>query len=199
MARGRMIDKRIGRSRKLAVATEPARQMWFMVLPNLDREGRIEFADLDDLSIEVIPLFHWPLEKIAAALNNLADVGLLTMYPNESKLAIAFTRFEDFQLGMRKDREAPSAVPRPPAVTPDNSGVFRIGPALRLNKVKGRKEGRNKENSLVLRKKWESELYKKYAERISAAREAGDVSLYEQYQREIQDEISARLRERQGG
>jgi len=137
-----MIDKRISMSKKLGKIHDKARVLYFMIYPHLDREGRIKFEDVEDLKDEVIPKFKdWAFKKIAEALNELADVELIVLYPNGKDIAMQFTRFEDFQSGLRKDREAESIVPE----HPESSGVYRITPALSLSirKLKeGRKEGK---------------------------------------------------------
>ena len=141
MARGRMIDKRIGMSKKLGRISDKAKVLWFMLYPHLDCEGRITFDDLEDLKDEIIPKFKsWSPKKIGDTLNELADIGLIRLYPNKNKIAMQFERFEDFQSGMRKDRESPTTI-----VAPPNSGVFRITPALSLSlSTSIKKEGSNK-------------------------------------------------------
>jgi hypothetical protein len=82
-----------------------------MVYPHLDREGRISFDDLEDMKIEIIPRFgDWNLKKLAQSLNELNDIKLIILYPNDSKMAMEFTRFEEFQVGLRRDREAESKI-----------------------------------------------------------------------------------------
>jgi len=137
-----MIDKRISMSKKLGNISDRSKVVYFMLYPHLDREGRISFDDLEDLKVEIIPYFkNWNLQKIRITLNELANIELITLYPDKKKIAIEFIRFKDFQLGMRKDREAPSKVKNPP-----NSGVYRIYPALRL-KLSIRNEGKKKEET----------------------------------------------------
>ncbi len=132
MARGRMIDKRVGMSKKLGKASDKAARLWFMIYPHLDKEGRIAFDDLDDLITEIIPLLkNWRLKKLAASLNELNEIGLIKLYPNEGKIAIQFKRFKDFQT-INEKREAKSRV-HPPGVTPESSGVFQINPSLSLS------------------------------------------------------------------
>ena len=131
MARGRMIDKRVGNSKKLGKTSDKAARLYFMIYPHLDSEGRIAFDDLDDLKIEIIPyLKGWGIKKIGVALNELADIELIILYPNKQKIAMQFEKFEDFQT-IRKDREAPSKI-KPPRGTLEYSGVYRISPALIL-------------------------------------------------------------------
>jgi len=173
MARGRMIDKRVSMSKKLGKISDESKVLWFMILPHIDREGRIAFDDLEDLKDEIIPKFKdWELKKIADCLNELADIKLIRLYPNGENIAIQYERFEDFQTGLRKDREAPSKIKSPTSV---DSGVFRISPALRLNKgniKEGRKEikkkNKEKENSLIPTwiPKEEFEEYKKMRMKI---------------------------------
>jgi len=141
-----MIDKRISMSKKLGRVHDKARVLYFMIYPHLDREGRIKFEDIEDLKDEIIPKFkNWAFKKIAEALNELADVELLILYPNGKDIAMQFTRFEDFQSGLRKDREAESIVPEPP----ESSGVYRItldkSPLSLSLSIRKLKEGRKEE------------------------------------------------------
>jgi len=140
-----MINRRVSMSKKIARLTDKAKVLWFMIYPHLDREGRIAFDDIQDLKIEIIPYFNWTIKKIADALNEIADIGLIVLYPNNNKIAMQFNRFEDFQVGLRKEREAESDI-NPPEENPESSGNFRIlPPKFKLNEVKGRKEGRKEE------------------------------------------------------
>lgn len=141
-----MVDKRVSMSKKIGQISDKAKVLWFMILPHLDREGRIAFDDLEDLKDEIIPKFrNWQLKTISAAINELADKKLVDLYKDGKNIAISYVKFEDFQAGLRKDREAPSKVKAP---TPVSSGVLRITPALRLNKRKEVKvkEEKNKNN-----------------------------------------------------
>ena len=143
MARGRMIDKRVGNSKKLGRISDKAARLYFMIYPHLDKKGRIAFDDLDDLKIEIIPyLKNWTIKKIGVSLNELADVGLIQLYPNDGKIAMEFDKFEDFQT-IRDDREAMSKI-EPPEETLESSGVFRITPLLSLSLIKSN-EGRKEE------------------------------------------------------
>jgi len=131
-------------SKKLGRVHDKARVLYFMIYPHLDKEGRIKFEDIEDLKDEIIPKFKdWSFGKIAEALNELADVELVILYPNEENIAMQFTRFEDFQAGLRKDREAESVVPE----APEDAGVYRITldkSPLSLS-LSIRKEGRKEE------------------------------------------------------
>ena len=106
-----MLDKRISQSKKFGKISDKARTIYFMIYPHLDREGRIAFDDLEDLKEEIIPRFkNWTLKKLALSLNELADIGLIHLYPNSEKIAIEFYKFSEFQIGLRRDREAESKI-----------------------------------------------------------------------------------------
>lgn len=117
-----MIDKRISLSKKLAAVSDRAKVLWFMIYPHLDKEGKIAFDDLDDLRVECFPYFsRYTNKAVAKGLNELADVKLIILYPHDKKIALKFTRFNDFQT-IREDREAKSEIPNP-ETQDDNAGV----------------------------------------------------------------------------
>lgn len=140
MARGRMIDKRISNSKKLGLISDKGRVLWFMIYPHLDRDGRIAFDDLGDLKAEIIPLFEkWSLKKITQALIELDNIGLIKLYSYQKKeIAVQYSRFRDFQTGMRYKREAKSIVPSPGKIR-GKSGPDRRAPDF--SPKEGRKEG----------------------------------------------------------
>lgn len=145
MARGRMMDKRVGMSKKLGKVSDKASRLYFMIYPHLDKKGRIAFDDLGDLKVEIIPnLIGWGEKKIGEALNELADIGLIIMYLDKGKISMEFDRFEDFQT-INDKREAVSKIVEPGS-TPESSGVFRITPLLSLSLIKSN-EGRKEEKS----------------------------------------------------
>jgi len=138
-----MIDKRVSNSKKLGNITDKSARLYFMIYPHLDKKGRIAFDDLDDLRTEIIPYLRgWGLKKIRLSLNELADIELIQLYPDKNKIAMEFTRFENFQT-IRDDREAASRIIAL-GETPESSGVFRITPALSLS-LSLIKEGKKKE------------------------------------------------------
>ena len=150
MARGRMIDKRVSMSKKLGKVSDKAKVMWFIIYPHLDRKGRIAFDNLEDLKDEIIPKFkNWGLKKIADSLNEIADIGLIDLYPFVEKIAMEFKRFEDFQ-SIREDREAASKIVAFEEMR-ESSGVFRITPALSLSlSLRKSKEGSLKKEEEVV-------------------------------------------------
>jgi len=194
MARGRMIDRRISNSKKIGKVSDKARVLWFMIYPHLDREGRIAFDDLDDLKTEIIPKFkNWTIKKIADVLNELAEVGLIILYPHRYKIAMQFEKFDDFQVGFHKEREAISKIVAP-GETPETSGNFRISPALSISRIKLRKEviedPPTPQSSLKRARKIRERLMTEAAPRIEAARIGKDGKAYEKIMAEI-DEAAA--------
>ena len=143
MARGRMIDKRISKSKKLALLKfDRSRVLYFMIYPHLDCEGRFT-GDPEEIKEDCCPKLKYSIKRIAESIIDLANVGLLILYEDENNRPfIQYTKFECFQIGMRKEREAPSPIPSPQE-NPSSSGVT---PALylRLN-LSLRKEGRKEE------------------------------------------------------
>lgn len=141
MARGRMIDKRIGKSKKLAkLKHDMSRVLYFMILPHLDCEGRYS-GDPEDIKEDCCPKLRYSIRRIAESIIELANVGLLTLYENGETPYIEYTKYDSFQI-LRKDRESPSSIPSPQE-TLENSGRT---PALylRLN-LSLRKEGKKEE------------------------------------------------------
>ena len=131
-----MIDKRISKSDKLAALPhDRSRVLYFMILPHLDVEGRFS-GDALDIKEDCCPRLGYSLAAIAESLRELHDVGLLILYEADSRPYIQYTRFEDFQAGLRSGREAKSEIPAYSGVLQSNSGGLRTKSPLRL-KIKG--------------------------------------------------------------
>ena len=145
-----MIDKRISKSKKLAaLKSDRSRVLYFMIYPHLDCEGRFT-GDPEEIKEDCVPKLKYSVRKIEESILELHDVGLLILYEDKDENpCVEFTKFEPFQHGLRKDREAPSVIP-PPQDSRTNSGVT---PALRVKskelRVKSKelkvKEGRKEE------------------------------------------------------
>lgn len=136
MARGRMIDKRISKSKKLAALKhDRSRVIYFMVYPHLDVEGKFT-GDPEEIQEDCCPKLKYSVRKIAESIIELADVGLIKLYEIDGRAYIKYTKFKDFQVGIRLDREAPSRIPDP---VRSKGGVT---PALYLRlRLSLRKEG----------------------------------------------------------
>jgi len=120
-----MINKRIAKSDKLAaLAKDRHRLMYFMIYPHLDRDGRYS-ADRRDIQEDCCPRLGYKLHEISESLQALNDVGLISLYSINEKQYLEASRFDDFQVGLHKEREAPSEIPPNPSQSPDNSGKCR--------------------------------------------------------------------------
>ena len=131
MASGRMLKKDISNSEKLGnVKSDRARVLYFMMLPHLDVEGRLE-ANIRQIKGQVVTMLPYSEKAIQAALEQLSESGLIILYSNSEKQYLQFTRFNDFQ-NINADREAKSDIPPP---TPEDSRVAQRTP-LKLSEVK---------------------------------------------------------------
>lgn len=125
MAKGRMINKRIAKSDKLAALTKDRhRVIYFMIYPHVDRDGRYS-ADPLDIKEDCCPRLRYTVKEILESLIALDKVGLIALYKVNEKRYLEVFRFDDFQVGLHKEREAPSEIPPNPGLYPDNSGSCR--------------------------------------------------------------------------
>ena len=114
MAEGRMLKRSISDSKRLPeLKTDSARLLWTWILPYLDVEGRY-YADPDIIKGKIVPrLKTFTVKKVAEYLEDMNRVGLIEIYTVDNERFLQFRRFDDHQLGLRKDREAPSKIPNP--------------------------------------------------------------------------------------
>jgi len=127
MAKGRMINRRISKSDKLAaLAKDRYRVIYFMIYPHLDREGRFS-ADPRDIKEDCCPRLRYSVKDISESLSALHKVGLINLYKVNEKQYLEASRFDDFQVGLHKDREAPSEIPPNSGLNPESSGNCRTG------------------------------------------------------------------------
>lgn len=144
MARGRMIDKRISKSEKFAnLKYDRSRVLYFMILPHLDVEGRFS-GDPKEIKEDCCPRLKYSIKQIAQALIDLDRVNLLNLYEADGRPCIEYTKYEDFQIGLHRDREAPSRIPAFSGLSPDLAGLTpSLILSLSLRKLKeGRKESK---------------------------------------------------------
>ncbi|MFH2049717.1 MAG: hypothetical protein ABIJ12_09745, partial [bacterium] len=138
MAQGRMINRRISKSDKIKdLKYDRSRVLYFMIYPWLDCEGRYS-ADPIDIKEDCCPRLRYSKRQIAESMIDLADSGLILLYEDDDgKPYLEYTRFEEFQIGLKKNREAPSKIPIPDLVR-INSGVtpsLYLSLSLYLKKV----------------------------------------------------------------
>jgi len=137
MAEGRMLKKEISDSKKLGrLKSDRPRVLYFMMLPHLDRDGRLK-ADPCQIKGQICTMLHYSANSIQKALEQLNEVGLLVLYKAEGKQYVQYTRFNDFQT-FNYDRESESKIPAP---THEDSGVIRRTP-LKLREVNLSKDNR---------------------------------------------------------
>lgn len=120
MAEGRMLKKRISRSKKFAsLKSDRARMLYLMIYPHTDVKGRME-ADPDLIKSQVVPRLSLSERQIMEYLQDMASTGLILLWRENGDLYLEITRFEDFQ-SLREDREAPSTIHDP---TPEQLQEF---------------------------------------------------------------------------
>jgi len=136
-----MIDKRISKSKKLAtLKIDRSRVLYFMIYPHLDCEGRFT-GDPEEIKEDCVPKLRYSIRKIAESVVDLHDVGLLILYEDKDENPyVEFTKFEPFQHGMRKDREAPSEIPSPRDIRTNSGPTPALYLSLSVKVKEGRKE-----------------------------------------------------------
>ena len=139
MAEGRMLKKEISDSGKLGrLKSDRARVLWFMMLPHLDRDGRLK-ADPVIIKGQICTMMPYSIKSIQTSLEQLNDIGLIILYQADGDQCLQYTRFLDFQT-LKYDRESESKISAP---NPEDSGVILRTPLklreVKLSKVKGSK------------------------------------------------------------
>ncbi len=158
MAQGRMLKRKITRSKKFAaLKTDKARLLWFYMLPFTDVDGRLE-ADAEDIRDEIIRKQRkgYTIEKIEGCLQDLNRVGLITLYNINNKNYLEFARFWDEQTH-NPEREAKSDIPPP---TP--KALKERSVSTPLNVMKDNVSEIKSNTTVVVFEKWNSYKGKKW-------------------------------------
>lgn len=114
MARGRFISKSIVDDMEFAKLPTKTALFFLLTVPHLDAEGRI-LGHPRQLKRMVCGLRKDITEGvIESALYILQQGKFVVRYKIEGKEYLYFPAFEEHQIGLRKDREAPSKIPPPP-------------------------------------------------------------------------------------
>ena len=104
-----------------------------MIYPHLDCEGRYS-GDPRDIKEDCCPRLPYTLSQILESLHELHASGLITLYIIDNKEYLEASRFDDFQVGLHKEREAKSEIPPNPGLTPEDAGLTPIiSPKIPLN------------------------------------------------------------------
>ena len=113
MARGRMLNRRIVKSRKVnKIDCYFSKLLYTWIMPFLDRDGRIE-GDPDLLKADIFPLDKSVTpEMIEDSLKNLSDNDLIIWYEDyDCEKYIQMVGFRDNQARMEYNKEAESIIP----------------------------------------------------------------------------------------
>lgn len=118
MPEGRFISKSIAWSEQVNGVSLKADYLFGRMVPHLDREGRLSGAP-KAIKARCIPLRdEISADDVGPLLAELAQVGLIVRYSGkDGSEYLSFPGFHSHQRGARLDREAPSQIPPPPAVT----------------------------------------------------------------------------------
>lgn len=139
MATGRMLKKNISKSEKFAaLKSDRARLLYLLILPHLDRAGRLD-ANPKLIKGQITPLLSMSIAIIQTCLEDMHNVGLVSLYCINDAQYLEYTKFTDFQT-LRDDREAESEIPSAPAELPRDSGGTAA--EVKLSKVKLSKDKR---------------------------------------------------------
>lgn len=165
-----MIDKRLGKSKKYAsLKSDRSRVLYVLMYAHADCEGKID-GDPEEIKMECCPRLPYSIKEIAFSVTELNDVDLIDLYEVDEKPYIKFKRFDDFQIGIRKDREAKSFIPES---LQTNSGVtpslyLRLN--LRVKEVKEVKEIKEVKKENIYSDKFQQfwNIYPKKKEKIDA-------------------------------
>lgn len=112
MARGRMINNCITRDKKINdLSDDTSRLAFTWLITFADRDGRVEGDPALVRSLLFPRRTDITIEQIETYIGEWAYSGLILWYEAEGDKWITFCRFEENQIGMRKDREPESNIP----------------------------------------------------------------------------------------
>jgi len=118
MARGRMINKDVAHSVKLAdLESDCHRMLYMMTIPHLDRDGLV-LGEPRRLRSVICPLLEQhSVADVARAVADWCRVALAVAYTDGNGAMVIHLRgFQGSQVGMRYDREVASEFGPPPVV-----------------------------------------------------------------------------------
>jgi hypothetical protein len=113
MARGRMIDNEIARDKNVNDLSDAWSMLAFTWLISfLDREGRT-YGDPAIIRSMVFPRrIDVTVEQMESYITEWASKGMVIWYEAKGDKWIFFPNFEEHQIGLRKDREPESVIPK---------------------------------------------------------------------------------------
>jgi len=108
MAQKRMLSRRITESDKISAlqGNDRARFIYTALLPHTDKAGRVNANPLG-LKGTIFEAFEYSVDDIQQALEDLAAVGLVTLYSSgRHKLLAEYTKFAEFNTPHPKEAES---------------------------------------------------------------------------------------------
>ncbi len=106
MARGRMISKTLGESRKFSsLQTDVARVVYTLIVANADKAGRLE-ADPIYITRKVCTRLPYSTEDVEEALGELARVGLVILYQSRGVPVLEIVDFDKHNKPHHKEPES---------------------------------------------------------------------------------------------
>ena len=141
MAKGRMINNAIAFDAKIhRLSCDTSRLAFTWLITFADVDGRT-YGDPAIVRSMVFPRrTDVTAEDVEKYIIEWQKEGLIEWYERDGDTWIQFPNFDKNQAGLRKDREAPSAIPAPPlrtnsGLTPDEIPVKRTEVKLKEKKV----------------------------------------------------------------
>lgn len=143
MARGRFISRRLCGSKKYAALRhDRSRVIYVLMYTWADREGRLSMeADPEEIKRFCCPYLRYSPNQIADSMLELHRIELIHIYEHDGKPYLVFEAFEEHQVGLRKDKEAPSDIPAPP------KRRSKDGPTPDLLRPQGKGKGKDKDKN----------------------------------------------------
>ena len=122
MARGRFVSQEITKDKKINnLSNDTSRLAFTWLLTMTDCEGRT-YGDPAIVRSMVFPRrSDVTVEQMETYIQEWCDSGMVIWYESEGDMWISFPNFEKHQVGLRKDKEAPSVIPTQPENNNTNS------------------------------------------------------------------------------
>lgn len=141
MARGRMINSTICSDKRINDLSDDASRLAFTWLVTFaDCEGRVHGDPMIVRSMLFPRRTDITPERMKDYLIEWQGARLIVWYEADGDMWIAFPAFEKNQAGLRKDREAPSAIPAPPPQSDSGVSPELVRSNSRLKEKKGIEE-----------------------------------------------------------
>lgn len=137
MARGRMLQNRISKSKKLAeLSSDTVRLLYTWMLSHLDVNGNF-YADPVMVNNIVFTRLNKSANDVQNALNELMQSGLIECYEIDGETYLSYPDFHEKQPKIQRDREAS---PEIPDKLKSNSRVTHTQEKIREDNIYAQKE-----------------------------------------------------------